>query len=91
MWSNYPVKIKMAHGFKLISLPDLTATLTNDLLVLFWPRTASPFLLYSTTHLAPGVSWSPVAAVTTNLNGQIVTTLSLTDYACFYELRAPGN
>ncbi|HEX4349458.1 MAG TPA: hypothetical protein VH251_03685, partial [Verrucomicrobiae bacterium] len=56
---------------------------------LSWPQWASGLTLYSTTNLAPPVSWSPVNGTLASSNGWIILSVPLTNTDCFYRLKSP--
>jgi hypothetical protein len=54
---------------------------------LTWPQWASPLTLYSTTNLAPPVSWSPVGGAVVSSNGWLNLSVRLTNGSYFYRLQ----
>lgn len=77
----------------IVPLPQLNSVYTprSGSLVLSWPASASPFLLYYATNLTPPIVWSAVTNSVTNQNGTSSVTLpvSSTNHAQFFRLTAP--
>jgi hypothetical protein len=77
-----------------IAQPLLTAAIaTNGLVNLFWPPTASGFLLQSTTNLSSSSAWTSIASsqVTSNglVNGLISVTVTQGAGSGYYRLKSP--
>ncbi len=68
--------------------PTLTATLSNNTLLLSWPVTSTRFSLWSTTNLAPPVTWAALPYTPAIGNGQNTITLAPTGGARWYCLGA---
>ena len=56
---------------------------------LSWPQWASGLALYSSTNLAPPVSWSLVTGTLVNSNGWVILSAPLINTNCFYRLQSP--
>jgi alpha-galactosidase len=66
--------------------PPLAASFGNRTLQLSWPAASTRFSLWSTTSLAPPVTWTLVTNPTAIANGQNTITLAPTNGACWYRL-----
>ena len=64
--------------------PRLTATVSNNTLLLSWPATSTHFSLWGTTNLAPPVTWTVFPYTPTIANGQNTIMLAPNGSARWY-------
>jgi hypothetical protein len=70
-----------------VPLPALSVASTGTNIILSWPGTANPFVLYNTTNLVSPISWSLVTNATTNSFGALV--LPVETASQFFRLMSP--
>lgn len=69
--------------------PVLNYSVSPGGLSLFWPVSASGFVLESTENLLPGTVWNPQTNGVVMLGNDFVVTESATNSTAFYRLRGP--
>jgi hypothetical protein len=69
--------------------PRLSTMLAGGSIVLAWPLWAAGFRLQSTAQLAPGTTWSNLAASVTSTNGQNRATVAASSGQQFFRLASP--
>jgi PKD repeat protein len=66
--------------------PQLTVTLDNGIVALFWPTNAAGYTLQFSTNLIPPVSWMNVTSSPVVINGQNMVTNSVAAPQMFFRL-----
>ncbi|HEX5222752.1 MAG TPA: carbohydrate-binding protein [Verrucomicrobiae bacterium] len=69
-----------------IPFPRLTVAASWPEVQLSWPNSATAFVLYTTTNLAPPVSWSPATNVAIDQGSNSTVSVAATDRARFFRL-----
>jgi hypothetical protein len=75
--------------FSILVPPKLSVALSWQNILVTWPTNAVGFNLQSATTLANGGDWQDSATVPTQINGQNVVSMGITNPASFYRLRSP--
>jgi hypothetical protein len=69
-----------------VERPTITITRTATTMTLSWPASATGYNLETSTSLAPGASWTPVAGAT-QVGANMQVTVQTTDTMRFYRLK----